>query len=285
MIVDSIASEMFFSTFKVTTFVGSTKGSGTGFVFNYQIKNSTIPFLVTNKHVLKGAEKCSLIFNKVGNVGEPKLGDPAEIKFETLDQVWFGHPDPEIDLTVSLLGPFLTGFRTAHNFDVFYRGIPQNLVPSCIELAEFDSLENVVFVGYPNGIWDEKNLLPVIRRGSTATPLSVDFNGKRQFLIDASVFGGSSGSPVFIYDKGMVADRKGNVRIGQRLHFVGVVTAVFIRQDQNEVTQDNIPTTISSFVRSIEMLDLGIVLKSSLVKDTCDAFVAAHPEQFSNIIG
>lgn len=51
-------------------------------------------------------------------------------------------------------------------------------------------------VGYPDGIWDEFNNQPIVRRGITATHPKNDFNGKGEFLIDAVCFPGSSGSPV-----------------------------------------------------------------------------------------
>lgn len=57
-------------------------------------------------------------------------------------------------------------------------------------------------IGYPNGLWDSQNNLPIIRRGITATSVKKDYNGKKEFLIDAAVFPGSSGSPVFIFNEG-----------------------------------------------------------------------------------
>jgi hypothetical protein len=74
----------------------------------------------------------------------------------------------------------------------------------------------VTFIGYPNGIWDSKNLLPVVMRGTTASPIEVDFEGTPRFLIDASVFGGSSGSPVFILNQGTYSMKDGGVAVGSR---------------------------------------------------------------------
>jgi hypothetical protein len=67
------------------------------------------------------------------------------------------------------------------------------LLPAC----------EVLFVGYPNDVYDQVNNLPVIRAGKIASMPKVDFNGKPEFLIDAHVWPGSSGSPVFarVYDR------------------------------------------------------------------------------------
>ena len=41
--------------------------------------------------------------------------------------------------------------------------------------------------------------MPILRRGTTATPIALNFEGRPEFLIDAAVYPGSSGSPVFVY--------------------------------------------------------------------------------------
>src|SRR5437763_136516 len=45
--------------------------------------------------------------------------------------------------------------------------------------------------------------------GVTANPLQADYDGRPVFLIDASVFPGSSGSPVVICNQGGFATRQG----------------------------------------------------------------------------
>jgi hypothetical protein len=95
-------------------------------------------------------------------------------------------------------------------------------------LKGLDAVEEVLFIGYPCGIWDARNLLPIVRRGITATPIYIDFSGRKQFLIDASVFPGSSGSPVFIYNAGIYWDKKsGSTVVGHRLFFLGILSEVF----------------------------------------------------------
>ncbi|MFT3756084.1 MAG: hypothetical protein QM769_09065 [Pseudoxanthomonas sp.] len=75
------------------------------------------------------------------------------------------------------------------------------MIPTPQQVTKLDAAESVTFISYPNGVWDSKNLLPVARRGTTASPIEVDFEGTPRFLIDASVFGGSSGSPAFILNR------------------------------------------------------------------------------------
>lgn len=59
-------------------------------------------------------------------------------------------------------------------------------------------MESVEFIGYPEGLYDSVNCLPIARRGMMATLGYIDYEGKPEFLIDATVLTGSSGSPVFM---------------------------------------------------------------------------------------
>jgi len=97
-------------------------------------------------------------------------------------------------------------------------------------VEDFDAIEDIVFLWYPNDIGDDINNLPVTRRGITATPFAVDFCGEKQFLIDASVFPGSSGSPVFIYKSESYSTRSGGLVVGSQLDIVGIVSPVFYRR-------------------------------------------------------
>ena len=68
------------------------------------------------------------------------------------------------------------------------------------ELEQLEAIEEVVLIGYPAGIRDPAHLTPIARKGITATPPAWDYGGRPTFLVDASVFHGSSGSPVFSRD-------------------------------------------------------------------------------------
>ena len=124
-----------------------------------------------------------------------------------------GHPDPRVDVAALPILPILEKM-TEGGAPPFFRSVSSEISLSS-QLAEgLDALENVIFIGYPNGIFDSRNLLPVTRRGTTATPISVGYEGSPSFLIDASIFPGSSGSPVFLLDNGSCQPRGGGLAIG-----------------------------------------------------------------------
>jgi hypothetical protein len=134
---------------------------------------------------------------------------------------------------------------------------------------ELDAIEEVVFIGYPNGLFDTMNYLPILRTGTTATPIAVDYRGAPAFLIDASVFPGSSGSPVFIANRGTYFTRGGNITVGTRVICLGVLAAVHTRQVQGAVGV--LPSRLVAAFD--EPMDLGIVYKARCIDECVQPFL------------
>ena len=67
--------------------------------------------------------------------------------------------------------------------------------------------------------------MPIVRKGITATSLQLDFNNEPKFLIDAAIYGGSSGSPVYIFNQGSYSPANGGLVAGTRLKLIGIVYA------------------------------------------------------------
>ena len=133
------------------------------------------------------------------------------------------------------------------------------------EEPELSVAENVYFIGYPDNRFDEKNNLPLIRTGMIACHPKYDYNGKPIFIIDAQVFPGSSGSPVYI-DLTYENMKNGQIVIGKRnLKLLGIVSATMIRNNQLKSIQ-----TGTKFLTE-EVLGLGIVYKATAIKDLIDS--------------
>ena len=278
MQVNTIAEQLFFTTVRIDTLsAAGAQGSGTGFFFNHKVNGVDYLFVVTNKHVVMGMREGRFSFHKQKG-GLPALGDGFNLQIGPQDwpNVWFGHSDKNIDIAICPLVPLIEFVKQHHGTELFFRCIESSMIPNVQQLEELDAVEPVTFIGYPNGVWDSKNLLPVARRGTTASPIEVDFEGSPRFLIDASVFGGSSGSPVFILNQGSYADKRGGITIGSRFYFVGVIAAVFFRTQLNQIISVPIPTQVQPMAQQQEMIDLGVVFKAKTVVETVEAFFKAH---------
>ena len=144
----------------------------------------------------------------------------------------------------------------------YYRAIPTSMFPGPDAFGHMDAIEDILFIGYPSGIYDQANNLPITRRGLTATPLYVDYDGKPMFLIDASVFPGSSGSPVFLYNSGSWSDRGKALVAGNRVYLLGILASPLPSQSDGTLTFEEVPSTLRSIVTAQEMIDLGVVYKA-----------------------
>ena len=120
-----------------------------------------------------------------------------------------------------------------NNINVFYRTISKEIIPTTSQIEELSALEQITFIGYPSGLYDNYNKTSLIRQGITATPIWNDFKGEPIFLIDAGVFPGSSGIPVFIYNQGSYPTHYG-ISIGSRILFVGVLSETILRQGSTD---------------------------------------------------
>lgn len=262
MRAETPAEQLFFTTvYLAGKDAADGTWTGTGFIVNYATdEEKLVPILVTNKHVLAGAVELSVRLVRSGPDGNPVLGATETVVGGFNPEAWLGHPDPSVDVAVLPLGPIVYQMEKEGR-PAFYRAFSTEQMLTEAQALELDAIEQVTFVGYPNGLFDTESFLPIARRGQTATPLQNNYRGAPAFLIDASVFGGSSGSPVFIFDRGVFSDRRGNTTVGSRFHLLGVLAAVHIRQASGSV-HDLPAKQIAVFD---EPIDLGIVFKSSAI--------------------
>jgi hypothetical protein len=176
------------------------------------------------------------------DVFAPEIWQIVTIRNEEFREFYIVHPDPNIDLAciniTSIWRPELNIFYKNLFIEMFSDFSEEDLLPGI----------DVWFIGYPENRFDNIHNLPLLRRGYIASIPKVDFNGKKQFVIDAQVFKGSSGSPVF-------AALKGNFK------FLGVVGSTMIRNEQLQA----VPTGVALGVQ--QMLGLGIVIKATVVKE------------------
>jgi hypothetical protein len=282
MKVETLSEQLFFSTTRIEAASPDGKSSsiGTGFIFAYEdktripFKTHEIPFVVTCKHVLYGYKSASFTFIKA-NANKPQLGQKEIMTVPDIQQLVFYDPDPSIDValvSLSLLSKYSSG---SDSRPYIYR-LPENLIPSAKQAEELSAIQSIVFVGYPNGMRDEKNFLPIARRGYTASPYVVDFNGLPLFLIDAGVFPGSSGSPVMVMDEGSYGTARG-FHSGSRAYFLGMVSLAYFQPVEGEIQFKPIPSQFVPVFKEQRFLNIGGVIKAKAILKTMDHYIKSHP--------
>ena len=214
------------TTARIETTCPNGIGSGTGFFLNLGFGTEK-PFtvLVTNKHVINGAQKIDLFMSRIKprEAWEPAPESNVKLSLNTFMDSWILHPSPSVDLAAL---PFIPVMNHAYRegTPVYFRSLPSTLIPSSSELEELNAIEDIVMIGYPNGIWDDINNFPIVRRGITATPVSVPFRGRSEFVVDCACFPGSSGSPILLFNAGPYMNKVGDmVTSGGRVRLLGVL--------------------------------------------------------------
>lgn len=246
------------------------QSSGTGFFWNNSTSTeSTLPCLVTARHVGEGAQEIKTWLLRAGKDGEPLLGNALEVNLPPVDK-WVFYKNADIDVAVVPIGPLLNEYASRGEHFAF-KPVGANLSIPDDQLDDYDAVEAVSFVGYPNGLYDTASYLPIIRQGTTASPIHLHWNGKPQFLVDASVFPGSSGSPVFALSEGTYRTRQA-LTVGSRLAFVGLMSAVQIQMDTTGEL-----LTASPAVMTRQLMDLGVVQRWTAVQETVDMAVGKAP--------
>lgn len=227
---------------------------GTGFFYLAPLKdnsNRSIILLISNKHVFVDETGILTIsLNEKTEQGEPDYGKVQRFVQNNFSDIFFQHPNNDVDLAcINASGITDT--------NAFYRYLNHAFLEP-IDYKKIAPGSNVIFVGYPENRYDVVHNLPLVRKGSIASIPSVDFNGKGHIVIDAQVFQGSSGSPVFVsYD--------------DRYYLMGVVTETMIRHSQLQTLTANIQQ-----LGVEQILGLGIIIKQKHVQELIDYAVEEY---------
>lgn len=256
------SSELLFTTTRIDTInEDGSEGSGTGFFFGFNVDGKIIPVVITNKHVVEGSRRgsfCVHLANQTGDVEDVNVSFDSD-NFETL---WFKHENPDVDLC--MMPVLYLSKRKNANIHFFFKVFTEDQIPNSSQLEKLTPVEDLFAIGYPKGMIDAVNNMPIIRKGITATHPALDFNGNSEFLIDMAVFPGSSGSPVIIYNQGGYAVDNG-IALGKRLLFLGVLARMDFMSSDGIITESKIP--LKRATSNIIPINIGYVIKSKQILD------------------
>lgn len=265
----SLSETLMYSTVRLTASDGST---GTGFFFEFRFGGTTVPIIVTNKHVVNYNQNELVSFKLHTGSYENKSIDSKSIDI-TLSTHWIFHKTH--DLCFCYLVPLISQIKQRHNKDVFYIPITENIIYSNSKLEDLCAIESVTMVGYPKGLWNEKENLPLFRRGITSCHPAIDFNDPGVGIVDMACFPGSSGSPIFILNDNAYSDKKGNTYMESRIVFLGVLYAgpvmtidgeIVAQTQQNIVSKSSIMINLGYYAKANELLYFKDIISKELLR-------------------
>lgn len=251
----TISEELMFNTVKL---VASDGSSGTGFFFSFDIDGKTYPTLVTNKHVVRYNPNEVMTFFLHLETGNNSSEENYQVTYQTN---WIFHSKQ--DLCFCFINPVLEEVKKRTGKNVFYKANTKSIVATQEKLEELSALEELVMVGYPIGLWDQQNNFPIFRKGYTASHPALDFNQQGIGLVDMACFPGSSGSPIYILNESSYSDKTGNLYMGKRIIFIGILYAGPQYNVQGDLVVTTIPTQQKVFASTPIMTNLGYYVKAS----------------------
>ena len=245
----------------------------TGFFVAYPLSDDTSKFivvLVTNRHVVEKAETMNIWLNEKDSEGNPMDDKMVEISILNAKDKFIYHPDGNIDLAIYPIVKTINEMEKSLNIQSFYKTLPLGMMMTDSQATELDAVEDVLMVGYPRGLWDEKNNRPIFRTGVTATDPKVDYEGKKEFLIDCACIQGSSGSPVLMFYKGVYCNKFAKETCFDSLKavLIGIQYAIPIQQTEGKIVKTETPTKEKEDTPVIGLpINLGYIIKVQCLFD------------------
>ena len=264
MIKDNIADQLVYSTARIICTNDSKTAMGTGFFMDYEGQQKKIyRALVTNKHVVEGYTAATIKLVGADGNGNPVDTTHLSIILSDLQKHCAYHPDPNIDICFVFINSEINELIAQGNIP-YFKSIGDGMFLKSNDYDALTAIEDIIMIGYPNGIIDEINCKPVVRKGITATNLKLDYNGTPVFLIDAACFPGSSGSPIFLRKTGLQKEdtEKGiTIGVNESYSLLGILYAGPTLTVDGKIIVKDIPTSAESTVEIKTMVNLGYVVK------------------------
>lgn len=236
---------------------------GTGFFIDFLVgAGRTSRWLIMNKHLVAGAAEVSLRLH----AGDRDANGVVTTSQESFD---LAVRNP---LAITVLHPSedlcgVSGAELAKGADDICRkefaaeAFPERMIPTEADLESLSGIQEVIMVGYPTGVKDDANNLPIIRRGVTGSHPGIRFNGECRGILDMASFGGSSGSPVLIWSENFVL-KDGQLREQEKRFLLGIYV------DRQEYVEDAavmincVPTNPAAIAKVKLPLHLGKYIRA-----------------------
>lgn len=221
-------------------------------------------FMLTNRHVFSGQDRLWVRFDKKDAQNTARF--PIQLKVGE-EIKWLAHKDEQVDLAMLTISPdFLNNNAVDWSFineEVF--AYPEKFNEIGIELGD-----GIFLAGFPLGISGSERNYAIVRSGTIARIDQEIVGSTKSFLIDATVFPGNSGGPVFLKPESASLV---NTKAVSSIYLIGVVSGYKLYQEALYSHQSN-PPIVSGI--TVENSGLAMVVPMNFAKDIYNDFIATN---------
>jgi len=254
-----VLEKLQYTTIRIET--RSNDGSysdGTAFIYEYATKDNTYPFLITAKHLISDSAEGRITLLQ-GQNRAPISGKGYTLDVDSFSKLWFSHPDESHNIAVTPFAPFVKHVESS-GVSIYFNSVNELSVVSPAVASYINIGSDAIYIGYPENCWDRTTLLPAFRKGMISSRYDLNYQGKKQSLLDSTVLRGSSGSPVFYKSDSIDASIDG--------HLLGVLTNL------PKVTQgDSIDSEETLVQDSTIETPMGLVIKIEVAVEAIAAYL------------
>jgi len=253
--------QLLFSTIRIETRLSDdTFADGTAFIYEYSTEDNTYPFLITTRHLIEKASEGRMTLMQ-GQNRSPILGKGYTLDIDNFSKLWFSHPDEVSNVAVTPFVPFVKHVENS-GISIFYQALNEAALCNVETQSNIHIGEEVLYLGYPRNCWDTKHLVSTVRRGMIALPYDLEYQGKRQVLLDTQVLQGSSGSPVFLRANGFNESSDNTL--------LGFLTNLPELQE----SESDLPDTQETWIENpMSESQLGLMVKIDIAVETIVAYL------------
>ena len=249
---------------------GSIQYTATGFLYGHPVGESGEEyriFLITNRHVVENIDILKARFNRpIGSDSEiydiPLRGNDGSV-------LWTEHPSS--DVAVVQISP-----KKLKEDGIKFAWIPGDRQLALEQARELQISEGdgVFVLGFPLGLAGEKRNYTIVRQGVIARIRDWLGGNSRTILIDANIFPGNSGGPVFTRPEiAAITGTKPN----KRSLLIGMISSYLSYEDVAISSRTHRPRIIFQ-----ENSGLATIVPVDVIQETVDLAVKKlHPRVVS----
>ncbi len=259
---------------------GKFQSIATGFLVGFAMNDepdlnerSYSVFLLTNRHVFNGQDELWARFDKKDTQNTARF--PIQLKVGQ-EVKWLAHRDEMVDLAMLTIN---TGFLNSNLVDWGFINEEIFAYPEKFEEIGIELGDGIFLAGFPLGISGNERNYAIVRGGTIARLDQEIIELNKSFLIDATVFPGNSGGPVFLRPEsvGLI-----NSRVVSSVYLLGVVSGYKLYQEALYSHQSN-PPIISGI--AVENSGLATVVPMNFAKDIYSDFIETNKKLEKEIKG